>query len=533
MDHDGLQNVNRNFDQLRRLAEQALTGRPLDGEKLVAGDVDRLFHELQVHQIELEMQNEELRRVQRELETARDKYTRLYDFAPVGYFTLDKNGLIQDANITGAAMLDVERRTLLGHPFAHLVVREDRDIYHLHHKKATATGKRERCEIRLLREDVPFFARLDSVSCQGAEDVGVCLKMVVSDITERKQMAEHIRLSEERFQLMFHSSPIGIAIGTPEGRMTETNRALQEMLGYRGEALQGMRIVELTHPADRKRTIQLVNELFTGQRPSYQIEERLLRKDGAMVWAWTTAGSVCGPEPNGKPTYIFAMIQDITQQKQSLEALARVKEQIEFRERARLADVLHDVVLQNLQVALLSLKNIRQVCHPCQTLPLDLMNPTIDGITEAINLLRDVSAEFHPAFLDRMELGQAIRWKCEQFGRLCGIRTRFIDNDHLEGMTPYFKRNFFLIFQEAMTNAIKHAGIREMDVLLEREGSQGLLLKISDQGRGFDPTKIEENAKGLGLAIIKERTMRIKGDLKIESTPGRGTTIQLRASLQP
>ena len=91
-------------DTLRKQAERALRDQTMDLQNLPTRDIRSLVHELQVHQIELEMQNEELRRTQSELEESRNKYSNLYDFAPVGYFTFDKNGLVMEVNLTGANM---------------------------------------------------------------------------------------------------------------------------------------------------------------------------------------------------------------------------------------------------------------------------------------------------------------------------------------------------------------------------------------------------------------------------------------------
>jgi PAS domain-containing protein len=108
-------------EALRKQAERTLEGRTSDLEKLSTRDIQSLVHELQVHQIELEMQNEELRRAQSEFEDSRNRYSNLYDFAPIGYigyFTFDINGLILEVNLTGANILGVERIFLIKKPFS-------------------------------------------------------------------------------------------------------------------------------------------------------------------------------------------------------------------------------------------------------------------------------------------------------------------------------------------------------------------------------------------------------------------------------
>ena len=102
------------FKKLRRQAEKRLLERDADRSDMPLTDILELIHELEVHQIELEMQNEELRQAQLDLEAARDKYTDLYDFAPIGYFSISDKELILDSNLVGASMLGMERRKLTG-----------------------------------------------------------------------------------------------------------------------------------------------------------------------------------------------------------------------------------------------------------------------------------------------------------------------------------------------------------------------------------------------------------------------------------
>jgi len=111
-----------------------------------------------VHQIELEMQNEELRRAQVELEASRARYFDLYDLAPVGYFTLSQQGLILEANIAAANLLGVARGALVKAPLSRFVAREDQDVYYRHRKQLFETGAPQVCELRLVRQaDTPFW----------------------------------------------------------------------------------------------------------------------------------------------------------------------------------------------------------------------------------------------------------------------------------------------------------------------------------------------------------------------------------------
>ncbi|MGA9236630.1 MAG: PAS domain-containing protein, partial [Desulfobacterales bacterium] len=130
----GKDKINSESSELRRLAERQMKTTPADSDE-IAGmstkDMAKMIHELRVHQIELKMQNEELRRIQEELEEARDRYSHLYDFAPVGYLTVNEKGMVERANLTFATLMGMERSAVVGKPFSRFIQREDQDVYYL------------------------------------------------------------------------------------------------------------------------------------------------------------------------------------------------------------------------------------------------------------------------------------------------------------------------------------------------------------------------------------------------------------------
>ncbi len=197
---ESAQSFEARFADLRRQAEAQLSQQPEPLAKLSPEQIDRLVHELQVHQVELEMQNEQLRQTQVELEAARDQYVDLYDFAPVGYFTLNEQGMILTANLTAAALLGVKRASLIHRPLGHFVVKEDQDSLYLTRRRLFATREAQTSEVRFLKADgSEFYARLEAI-VQGEGDAAVC-RLAVSDITEHKQ-ADQYMLRTERLAAM-------------------------------------------------------------------------------------------------------------------------------------------------------------------------------------------------------------------------------------------------------------------------------------------------------------------------------------------
>ncbi len=135
-----------------------------DVARMSPKEKQRLVHELQVHQIELEIQNEELRRAQGELAQSRDRFNHLYDFAPVGYVTLDPDGTVLEANLTLTTMLGVERTKLVGGKFTRFVSRDAQDTLYLHQHAVLGSDVKQACDLRLRRADgKSFAARMETI----------------------------------------------------------------------------------------------------------------------------------------------------------------------------------------------------------------------------------------------------------------------------------------------------------------------------------------------------------------------------------
>ena len=182
---------------LRRRAEGIAREKafriPENIESLSVEAARQMLHELRVHQIELEMQNEELRRAQTELNAARARYFDLYDLAPVGYCTLSEQKLILEANLTAANLLGVARGALVKQPITQFIFKQDQDLYYKHLKQLFESGEPQACELRMVKMDsAPVWVGLEATVSQDAGGMPVCRAML-SDITERKQAEEELQ----------------------------------------------------------------------------------------------------------------------------------------------------------------------------------------------------------------------------------------------------------------------------------------------------------------------------------------------------
>ena len=213
-----------------------------------------LLHELQVHQIELEMQNEELRRAEHELDASRARYFNLYDLAPVGYCSLSEQGLIQQSNLAAATLLGATRSTLVKQPFSRFIFKADQDMWYRHRKMLVETGQAQSLELRLAPQDgAQLWVQVAASAANAANaDTGPPVILVVlTDVTNRKLMESAMRESEGRYRALVEWSPVAMLVHAG-GRIIFANPAAVKLLCARAAAeLLGKPFLDLIHPASQ------------------------------------------------------------------------------------------------------------------------------------------------------------------------------------------------------------------------------------------------------------------------------------------
>ena len=218
---------------LRKRAEEFLNKHPEAIKEIASVDVKKLVEDLHVHQIELEIQNEELRRAQVELEASRDRYSDLYDFAPVGYATVSEKGLILQANLSCAAMLGIERSSLIRKPFSRFITKDDQDVFYLHQKKLFETKAKQVCELKLIRKDrTQFYAQLESIVVKDAKGSIPQTRTTITDINDRKLAEEALRKTHDDLE---HQ------VKERTAELTESNKELKREIEERKRAEKAVR----------------------------------------------------------------------------------------------------------------------------------------------------------------------------------------------------------------------------------------------------------------------------------------------------
>jgi PAS domain S-box-containing protein len=221
--------------RLRRRAEAIAQEQggppPMDLTTLSRDEALKLVHELRVHQIELKMQNDELCRAQAELNATRERYFDLYNLAPVGYFIVSHEGRILETNLTGVILLGVPRAALVKQPITRFILKEDQDVYYLHRRQLLATGKVHTCELRMRRTDgTAFWVRLTATmqdpSTSSGHGTGGApgSRVVLSDISEQKQMEQAKAKLDAQLQLTKKRPRVRLAAGRGRGGKNATRR---------------------------------------------------------------------------------------------------------------------------------------------------------------------------------------------------------------------------------------------------------------------------------------------------------------------
>ncbi len=291
-------------------------------EALSAEEIRQMLLDLRVHQIELEMQNEKLRSKQAELDAAHANHFDFYDLAPVGYCTINVQGLILAANLTIATLLDMTQGALINQPITRFIHKEDQDIYYLHRKQLFDTGAPQNCELRMLKMDgTAFWTHLATSAAQDADGTPEC-RIVMSDISDRKQ-EEYLRREQEmKYRRLFENIQDIYFETTMAGVIREISPSVLDVSGFSREELIGKSVTDLyVNSVDRRPYLKML--LKNGKVTNYVTQ--FTRKDGSHHWVSVTSTPTY--QSDGTPYGIIGYIRDITDRKQ-LEMELQIKDSV-------------------------------------------------------------------------------------------------------------------------------------------------------------------------------------------------------------
>ena len=346
----------RHVEPLRRQAKAPLKKSPQRLSPTPAADVQRLVHELQVHQMELEMQNEELRRVQSELEISRDRFARLYDLAPVGYLTLDAEGVIHEANLTASRLLGLDRQALLKKKLSQFVAGKSQDDFYLHRRQVFSNANLHTCHLQMRRPDgASFNGRLGSIGVTAGPGRPMQCLVALSDVT-RLLRAEALRQSEANYRSLFELNPAPMWICADDTlEFLDANEAALRLYGWSHDAFLRMTAKDIRPPEDVPEFVRQMNQK-RGSRATFVGQRRHLKRDGSLFDVAVTISSI----PYAGRAAWLALVNDITDRKGAEEALKRLNATLERRVAERTQELRdaferHRAITDNALVGILTL----------------------------------------------------------------------------------------------------------------------------------------------------------------------------------
>jgi PAS domain S-box-containing protein len=364
---------------------------------------------------------------------------------------------------------------------------------------------------------------------------------IVRETTDQKRAERQLRVNEARYALATAAAGVGVwewAVDTDE---LVIDPEVLQILGYHDMKLSGAAFnwTQIVHSHDQELTRAAARDCLSGRVPKFDVEHRVLRKDGSILW-FRTCGTATTSK-DGAPQRMIGTFTDVTDRRRAEESLRASEATLRASyqeiqdlagrlivgqevERKRLARELHDDLSQKL--ALLSIE-------------VDLMRQSVGDYVPAAHVISErvaniasdvhsISHRLHPFKLEALGLVEAIRALCADVSKQYGLSVEFVTEDVPERLAPDLSLCLFRIAQEGLHNVVKHSGATGAWLHLSATATE-LSLQIADCGNGFVPA--EHARTGLGLISMRERINFVGGRLAIRSLPGFGTRIGVRVPL--
>jgi PAS domain S-box-containing protein len=355
----------------------------------------------------------------------------------------------------------------------------------------------------------------------------VSLLGAAQDITERKQIEEALRESEQRLRRFFEAAFEGLAIHE-SGVILDANGPFAAMFGYELSEVIGRHVLDFSSQGDRARVIAALREDHT-----HPYEGQGMRKDGSTFPVELRGKFI----PSDGRTLRVTALRDITERKRAeeqmrhyadrLRTLSRRLLEVQETERRHLARELHDEVGQQLTALQLALKTAAALPPEQRTEGLERAQRLV---SELVGQVRDLSLSLRPTLLDDLGLLPALLWHFRRYTPQTGVRVLF-EHSGLKGrLAAEVETAAYRIVQEALTNVARHAGVAEAVVVVEVRDHL-LRIAVEDAGPGFDLAAVRAAGRGNGLSGMQERVALLGGQWLLQSTPGEGTRLSAELPL--
>jgi PAS domain S-box-containing protein len=449
----------------------------------------------------------------------------LYNNAPCGYHSLDKDGLFLRMNDTELRWLGYTREEVIGKlNITDILTENSRQVFAKSFPRFKETGLVRDLEFELVRKDGTSFPVIISASVLRDEaGTYVMSRSTVYDMTDRKNAQGAIAAERQRLFDVLDTLPAMICLLTPDYHIAFANRSFREKFGDP----QGRKCYESCFGRSAPcEFCESYKALEAGKPHHWEVTA----PDGSII----DAHDFPFTDVDGSPM-ILEMNIDITQRKRAEEALRQLSARLlrtQDDERRRIARELHDSIGQELAALDLNLGWIKQSVGSLDLQTLGVLNESFEIVKRCTREIRDFSYLLYPPMLDDYGLASALRWYTEGFARRTGIQVTLDVPNDLPRRSRDVETALFRVVQECLTNVHRHSGSPTVSIRIAQEANR-LCLEVADQGRGLREAAPQdaESRPGTGIAGMRERMRELGGTLEIVSD-SHGTTVRGSVSLQ-
>ena len=484
----------------------------------------------------------DIKRAEAALRHSEKQLQQIIDGAPeTMVFLKDLEGRFITINSPLEKMLGVTRDEIRGKTDYDIITRDRADLYRAHDRQVMATGQPILVEETALLADGQehiFLASKFPLFDADGKPYAVCAISV--DITDRRRAEQSIRKSEERLRMQMDRMPIGCIVFDRHNCFNQLNPAAEHILGYTATELRGQHANVIVPETLRPQVESIMRRLAEGDMTAHSVNENLTRNGATILCQWTNT-----PLRDGAGNFIgfLSMVQDITERKRAedallrsekeafqrgqLRALAEKTRQVREEERKRVARDLHDDLGQLLTAIKMDLTWTKRHLTGAKGEVQDRLARSIEMVGDGVNSVRRICSGLRPGVLDDLGLPAAIEWEAGEFASRTGIDCEVILPSSDLHVDSEVSTTIFRIFQECLTNVMRHAQARSVRVSLAAEDGN-LSLIVQDDGVGFQESNASNPMGSLGILGMKERAQACGGEVIIASSPGNGTTVAIR-----
>jgi PAS domain S-box-containing protein len=373
---------------------------------------------------------------------------------------------------------------------------------------------------------IPYYLTGQHIQYEGRP----CLIVTGIDITDRKKTEEQLRESEQKYKLLFDSSPLPLLIfSRTDHSIIDVNEAAVKSYGYTREEFLHMNIKDLRPEEDLNRFMEEIRFSITDDAHLGIWRHR--KKDGSVIYVEIIGhdiiyqGKAARLTLSNDITEKLAYDEKLKQSYQEIRMLTKHLQHIREEERTHIAREIHDELGQQLTVLKMDVSWLNKKLSAAENSVKEKLKDLLTLLDGTVKSVRRISSELRPSLLDDLGLIAAIEWHLKEFEKRAGIKATFSADEPELSLPEETRTGLFRIFQESLTNVARHADAKKISVSLKRREGD-LVLSIEDDGHGFDKLKVA-GKKTLGILGMEERSSMMGGKYLINSTPGGGTIVEV------